>query len=68
MEAYLVVVLQAARIAVTVFQEEMTKRLPEIDDIRKAGKFLVKAFMHAHTRILQAPLKVRACDTSRSVC
>lgn len=42
----------------TVFQEEVTKKLPEIDSIRKAGKYLIKAFTHAHTRILQAPLKV----------
>ncbi len=50
--------LEAARIASTVFQDYMKSKLPRIDSVRKAGKCLVKAFMQAHTRILQAPLKV----------
>jgi len=49
--------LEAARISSTVFQEHMKSKLPRIDSVRKAGKCLVKAFMQAHTRILQAPLK-----------
>lgn len=49
--------LEAARIASTVFQDYMKSKLPRIDSVRKAGKCLVKAFMQAHTRILQAPLK-----------
>jgi len=48
---------EAARIAVTVFHEEMSKKLGNISTVRKTGKLLIRAFMSAHTRILQAPLK-----------
>jgi len=47
---------EAAHIAVDVFHAEVTKRLADITTIRKASKILVKAFMEAHTRILQGPI------------
>jgi len=53
---------------VDVFHAEVTKRLADITTIRKASKILVKAFMEAHTRILQGPISVSAsgasCDLS----
>jgi len=45
---------EAARLATTGFQEYMKKKITKIDTVRKAAHYLIKAFAHAHIKIINS--------------
>jgi len=48
--------LEAARIATTTFQESARKNCSKFTTVRETGRLLLRSFMDAHTKILEAPL------------
>jgi len=50
--------LEAARIATTTFQESARKNYSKFSNVRETGRLLLRSFMDAHTKILEAPLGV----------
>lgn len=48
--------LEAARIATTTFQEAARKNYSKFTTVRETGRLLLRSFMDAHTKILEAPL------------
>lgn len=48
--------LEAARIATTTFQESARKNCAKFTTVRETGRLLLRSFMDAHTKILEAPL------------
>jgi len=48
--------LEAAKIATTTFQESARKHHSEFTTIRETGRLLLRSFLDAHTKILEAPL------------
>ncbi len=48
-----------ARQASATFLEYMKSKLSSIRTLREAGHFLLRAFSHAHTKILESPRSAR---------
>jgi len=48
--------LEAARLATTTFMEEARKNYDKFTTVRETGRYLLRSFLNAHTKILEAPL------------
>jgi len=48
--------LEASRLATTTFQEAARKNYSKFSTVRETGRLLLRSFLDAHTKILEAPL------------